>query len=330
MLATTTYGLWAPPLYSAHGGSIDSLIDVVHYFMILTFIPWCVFFVYCLYRFRQRPGHKADYHPVKAKVSQYAEYAIVIIEAFLLVGLSMPVWADYKNEPPDEGKRTEIRVVAQQFQWNVHYPGADGVFGRTDAALVDEASNPIGLDKDSDPDAADDVVTQEFHFPVGKDIYIRLTSKDVIHSFAIPTMRVKQDVIPGMEIPIWFKVDENATTDKLLKQMTERFPTAKANWYKLRHYVAAEDITSKTGEVMLAKGEGLGFTLDDGNKLLEKLSKAGIAELTLHPIHPMEVVCAQLCGNSHFKMKSKVLTHTPEDYLAWMVEEGAPEDEVEF
>lgn len=330
MLADTAYGLWSPPMYSGHGADIDSLISWVHLFMVVLFIPWGIFFVYCLRRFRQRTGHKAEYQLVKAKVSKYAEVAVVIIEAFLLVGLSMPVWAEYKNEPPAEGKRTEVRVVAQQFQWNIHYPGADGVFGRTEASLVDEAANPVGLDKDGDPAAADDVVTQEFHVPVGQDVYVRLTSLDVIHSFDIPTLRIKQDVIPGMEIPVWFRVDEDATTDKLLKQMTQTVTVAKANWYKLRHYVAAEDVTSKSGEVMLPKGEGLGFTLDAGNKLLDKLSKAGVTEITLHPRHPMEIVCAQLCGNSHFKMKSAILTHTPEDYLAWMAKEGAPEEEFEF
>lgn len=330
MLANTTYGLWEPPLYSVHGAHIDSLILYLHVFMVLLFIPWAVFFVYCLYRFRQRAGHKADYQLIKAKVTKYAEVAVVIIEAVLLVGLSMPAWAEYKNDPPDKDKRVEIHVVAQQFQWNIHYPGADGVFGRTDAALVDEAANPIGLDRDGDPNAKDDVVTQELHLPVGKNIYVRLTSKDVIHSFSVPTLRVKQDVIPGMLIPIWFKVKESATTDELLKEMTQTVPIGSANWYKLRHYVAAEDIKSKSGEVMLPKGEGLGFTLDAGDQLLEKLAKAGVTELTLHPRYPMELVCAQLCGNSHFKMKSKILTHTPEDYAAWMAKEGAPEEEFEF
>lgn len=323
MLAALTYGKWTPPMLSEHGAGIDKLIDFLHVFMLLLFVVWFVFFVYCLTRFRQRPGHKAMYDEVKAKISKYAEVGVVIFEAFLLVGLSMPVWADYKNEPPAEGDRAEIRVVAQQFQWNIHYPGKDGKFGRTRAELIDEATNPVGLDRDGDPAAADDVVGQELHLPVGQHVYIRLTSLDVIHSFFIPTLRVKQDAVPGMEIPIWFKVQDGKTTETLLSQMTERFPVAGASWYRLRHHVAAED-HAKSGDVLLAKGADLGLSLADGEAALAELAKAGITELVMHPRHPMELVCSQLCGNSHFKMKAAIFTHTPSDYVAWMEEAAKP------
>jgi cytochrome c oxidase subunit II len=99
---------------------------------------------------------------------------------------------------------TLVRVVAQQFAWNVWYPGADGVFGKQDTSLVDEETNPLGLDR-SDPAAKDDItLINQLHLPVNKPAIIHLSSKDVIHSFSLPHMRIKQDVIPGMRIPVWF------------------------------------------------------------------------------------------------------------------------------
>jgi cytochrome c oxidase subunit 2 len=97
----------------------------------------------------------------------------------------------------------EIRVVAEQFAWNVHYPGADGVFGRTDVNHV-SASNPLGIDP-QDPAAKDDIATlNQLHLEVNRPVVVRITSKDVIHSFGLPYMRVKQDATPGMEVPVHF------------------------------------------------------------------------------------------------------------------------------
>ena len=321
LLAQMHYGRWYPPQLSEHGAAIDQLIDVLHVFMAVLFIGWGIFFIHCLLRFRRRSGHNARYEPVKGKVSKYAEVGVAVFEAFLLVGLSMPVWAKYKNDPPKEDDRLEVRVVGEQFQWDFHYAGKDGKFGKTDNGLI-TASNPLGLRSD-DPNGEDDIVmVNEFHIPVGRPIYIRLTSKDVIHSFDIPTMRVKQDSIPGMEIPIWFKVLPDATTEKIREAMTQTFVMEKANWYRLRHHVAAEDHKSAGGDVVLAKGEDLGPDYKTGDEKLAQLAKAGITELIMQPRNPLEVVCAQLCGNSHFKMKAQMYTYDEAGFNAWIEEKS--------
>lgn len=324
MLAAThfgNYGLWSPPMISAHGGEVDTLLTTLHWFMFVLFVPWAVFFVYCLFNFRQRAGHKASYAMPKAKVSKYAEVAVVLVEIVLLVGFSMPVWAKYRTEPPKKEDRLEVRVVAQQFQWNIHYPGPDGKFGRTSAEFISDV-NPIGLDE-SDPAAADDVHTiNDFHLPVGKDIYVRLTSMDVIHSFSIPTMRVKQDVIPGMEIPVWFKIKKDATSENLEKDMTRSYPIGRVKWDRLRHHIATEDYKDRTGQVILAKGDSLGATFKAGAELIEKLKQAGVTEISMQPRNALELVCAQLCGNSHYKMKAQLVTHTPEGFDQWIAEQS--------
>ena len=96
-----------------------------------------------------------------------------------------------------------VRVVADQFSWNIHYAGADGQFGRVDMALI-TADNPLGLDR-RDLVAKDDLTfINQMTVPVNRPVLVRLTSKDVIHSFGINEMRVKQDASPGFDTPVWF------------------------------------------------------------------------------------------------------------------------------
>ena len=95
-------------------------------------------------------------------------------------------------------------MVAEQFAWNIHYPGPDGLFGGTGAEFID-SDNVLGLDPD-DEDGWDDITTlNELHVPTGKPTIIHLTSKDVIHSFFVPSFRVKLDAMPGMRTKLWFE-----------------------------------------------------------------------------------------------------------------------------
>jgi cytochrome c oxidase subunit 2 len=200
-----SYGYWLPPDVSDHGHGIDRLIQVLHWFMAALFVGWGIFFVRCLMRYRQRPGHAAHYDLIKAKPAKYSEFGVMIFEVILLVGFSMPVWASMKNDLPTAAdKPVRIRVLAEQFAWNFHYPGPDGVFGKTAPKFIDTAQNVAGLDP-SDPAGKDDLVQGEFHIPVHEPIICDISSKDVIHSFFLPVMRIKQDAIPGMRIPVWFK-----------------------------------------------------------------------------------------------------------------------------
>ena len=196
--------LGLPEVAAAHGGEIDLVISLTHWLMALMFVGWGILFVYMLVRFRRSRQPRADYDGVKSKASSYAEWAIVLSEAILLVGFSIPMWSERVDAFPSPSEATEVRVVGQQFAWNVHYPGPDGTFGRTTPELVDEVSNPIGLDRE-DPAAADDVTTvNQLHLPVDRPAIVHLSSKDVIHSFMLNELRTKQDTIPGIEIPAWF------------------------------------------------------------------------------------------------------------------------------
>jgi len=199
-------GEWyLPPDISKHGGGIDRLIKFLHYFMGVLFVAWGIFFVYCLVKYRQRRGQSASQDMIKAKPAKYSEIVVAVIEGVLLLAFSVPIWASVKNDLPTEADNpVRIRVLAEQFQWNFHYPGPDGKFGRSGPQFVNTATNILGLDK-SDPHAADDVAASELHFPVNRKVICEITSKDVIHSFFLPVMRIKQDAVPGMRIPVWFE-----------------------------------------------------------------------------------------------------------------------------
>jgi cytochrome c oxidase subunit 2 len=189
---------------SAHAAEIDQMTVLVHWLMAILFVGWGLFFLYVLFRFRQSKNPKADYYGVRSHVSNYTEIGVAVIEAVLLIGFAIPAWAHRVNEFPPESEATVVRVVGEQFAWNVHYPGADGLFGRTDLNLI-SPSNPLGLDR-TDAAARDDITTiNQLNLPVDIPVLAHLSTKDVIHSFTLVEMRVKQDAIPGMEMPVWFE-----------------------------------------------------------------------------------------------------------------------------
>jgi cytochrome c oxidase subunit 2 len=192
-----------PVQASTHAAEVDQMTVLVHWLMLVLFVGWGIFFVFVLFRFRKGANPKASYTGAKGKISKGLEVAVAVIEVFLLVFYAIPAWAKRVKAFPAESEAVVVRVIAEQFAWNVHYPGPDGKFGRTEIRLV-SADNPIGLDR-SDPNAKDDITTiNQLNLPVDRPVLVHLTSKDVIHSFGLYEMRVKQDAIPGMSIPVWF------------------------------------------------------------------------------------------------------------------------------
>lgn len=233
--------LGLPIQASTHAAELDQMTVLVHWLMLVLFVGWGLFFLYALFRFRAGANPKADYVGAKGKLSKGLEVGIVIVEALLLVFYAIPAWAKRVKAFPAENEATVVRVVAEQFAWNIHYPGPDGKFGRTDISLI-SADNPLGLDR-RDPNAKDDITTiNQLNLPIDRPVLIHLSSKDVIHSFGLYEMRVKQDAIPGMSIPVWF-------------------------------------IPNRAGEY--------------------------------------EIVCSQLCGLGHFRMRGFVTVQTAADFKKW-------------
>ncbi len=192
-----------PAQASTHAASIDQMTEIVHWLMLVMFVGWGLYFAFVLFRFRKSANPKASYEGAHGTFAKGTEIAVVIAEMLLLLVFAIPAWATRVSQIPAESQAVVVRVIAQQFAWNIQYAGPDGKFGRTDVALV-SAENAIGIDR-RDPDAKDDVVTiNQLNLPVDRPILVQLSSLDVIHSFAIYEMRVKQDIIPGLRIPVWF------------------------------------------------------------------------------------------------------------------------------
>ena len=291
---------------SEHGPAIDNMLEMVHWFMLGLFLIWTTFFIYVIVRFRSGKNPRASYTGTKSPWSSFLEFAVVIIEAVLLLGFAFPLWATRVNEFPTGDNVREVKVIAEQFEWNIYYPGPDKKFGKQEVHLV-TTSNPLGVDR-NDPNAKDDlVVTKEMHVPVNTPIIAHISSKDVIHSFSLRHMRITQDAIPGMSIPTWF------TPIKTSAQIREN---------EARTYPAQVGLLPKE-QVLMAEYKDKGGTIIGAkltlvtDLLLKTLAEAGIREVKTAPEHPMEIMCAQLCGNGHSRMRGFLVVETQEEFDKW-------------
>jgi heme/copper-type cytochrome/quinol oxidase subunit 2 len=241
---------WLPPDHAAQGHLVDDTLLAIHLVIAVVALGWGVYYVAVLLAARRRggaggpgagldagagagsgagagAGRGAGSNPadaaspprhLPARLAWLLVGGIALAEAALFLGKELPAWSRLRVVPPDDDRVVHLRVIAEQFAWNVHYPGADGTYGRTDPALVTQW-NPVGIDT-ADAAARDDVIRlNQLHLPVGRPALIELTSKDVIHAFHLPVMRVKQDVIPGQRARAWFTPVVADTTDIACAQL---------------------------------------------------------------------------------------------------------------
>ena len=243
-----------PTLASEHGGKIDLFLLLIHIVMVAAFIGWGGWLTVSIVRFRRGKHPKADYVGLKSKIPYVFVGLMALVEFALLLGMALPFWHDEINAAPVDGEDVvELRVIGQQFEWSAHYPGPDGVFGRTDISLINDQMNTLGLDND-DPASEDDIVTRgRVHVPVHKQILIQLSTKDVIHSLNLPEFRVKQDAIPGMRIPVYFRPTMTTTEFReLLGDEDRDFEIACAQLCGVSHYTMRARLVVQTEEEFAA------------------------------------------------------------------------------
>ena len=197
-------GWWFPPAISEYAAGIDRQFMLTIIIVGVAFVAAQVGLGYAIWRFRARPddSSRATY----SHGSNRLEILWTVITAFIFIGIGLlgqRVWAQmHFNEAPQGAMQVE--VVAQQFAWNFHYPGADARFGRTDPRLVNDANaNPIGLDT-NDPSAQDDAQVSTLIVPVNQTVELIMRSKDVTHDLWVPQLRIKQDIVPGLQIRMHF------------------------------------------------------------------------------------------------------------------------------
>jgi cytochrome c oxidase subunit 2 len=192
-----------PAAASSHAALLDAVLTSVHVHMLLIFLAWLAVFLYAIVRFRKGANPEPRRQGVRGIWPALAIGAVIVGDVVILFALALPAWSERNQPPPQDVRPLEVRIIAEQFAWNIHYPGPDGAFGRTDQPLV-SASNPVGIDR-NDPAAKDDIgLLNILTLPLHRTIVVRLTSRDVIHSFTLNEMRVKQDANPGMTARVWF------------------------------------------------------------------------------------------------------------------------------
>ncbi|HEX7879854.1 MAG TPA: hypothetical protein VF720_10615 [Candidatus Eisenbacteria bacterium] len=213
---------WLPPDHAANGHLVDDTLLYVHLVMGVVALGWAVYYLVVVARARRASDAGAATNRTPDRLPLRLAWLLVggiaIAEAALFLGKELPAWSVLREVPPDDDTVVHLRVVAEQFAWNVHYPGPDGRYGRTDPARVSQL-NPVGIDT-TDEAARDDVIRlNQIHLPIGRPALIELSSKDVIHAFHLPVMRVKQDVIPGQRARAWFTPVVADTTDIACAQL---------------------------------------------------------------------------------------------------------------
>lgn len=192
------------PNASEHGAAIDHMLEFCHWFMLMLFVGWTTYFFVALFRFHKSRNPKASYYGVKSKASLHVEGSVILVEAVLLLGFALPLWGTRVADFPDKDQALRVRAIGEQFSWTFQYPGPDGVFGKQDLSFVTPA-NPLGVDP-KDPAGKDDFYAKnEMHTVLSRPTVIDITSKDVIHSLALHSMRMDQDATPGIRVPMWFR-----------------------------------------------------------------------------------------------------------------------------
>ncbi len=174
-----------PPNLSIHGVEIDSLFWIIVAITGLAFVLVELGILWFVFKYRRREGRSALY----THGSKRLEIVWTVVPALVLVFLgiySARLWAELRWEPSFPQDALTLGVMAKQFEWLVTYPGPDARIGTDD----------------------DFTIRNQFHIPAGEPVIARLQSEDVIHSFFIPELRVKQDAVPGMITPIWFQATE--------------------------------------------------------------------------------------------------------------------------
>jgi cytochrome c oxidase subunit 2 len=171
---------WLPENVSTYGGEIDRLFSIIQWITGITFLIVIVLMLLFIVKYRDQGGRRATYtHGSTAlEVIWTIVPAIILIVLFLL---SQSIWWNIKGGVP--ATDFQVQVTAKQFNWTFTYPGPDGVFGSADDLTLEN----------------------ELHVPVDKIVRVTLRAEDVIHSFFLPNLRLKQDAVPGREIPAWFE-----------------------------------------------------------------------------------------------------------------------------
>jgi len=203
------YNHWLPHDISQHGHVIDHLFYFILWLTGAVFVATEVVLFWFLWRYDSK-GHMNPVKYTHGSHSLEIIWTIVPMAVLLFIAIyQMNAWAASKIDNPAAGPdgvfgtaddmRPMLEVTARQFEWRLRYPGL-------------KAEGVLGTPKDI-------FVVNDLHLPVNEEILIDLKSADVLHSFFLPNVRVKQDAVPGMKIPVWFRATEIGQFDLVCAEL---------------------------------------------------------------------------------------------------------------
>jgi cytochrome c oxidase subunit 2 len=222
IVAATVYFFsktWLPALASSSGGAIDRQLTLNFILLGVVFCATQIALGLFVWKYRERAGAREISHA--GQPDSRIELTWLTIAATLFLGLNIAGAAMQSQAaaPVGSDKTVALEVTGVQFRWYFRQPGADGRFGLTRPGLIDASEgNPLGLDR-SDSAAADDIVSSELVIPAGKDVVLTLRAQDVVDSFFVAALRIKQDAVPGQAIVIHIPPTQVGTYDIACAQL---------------------------------------------------------------------------------------------------------------
>ncbi len=284
----TIFSFWSygdvllPDAASEHGSDYDNLMWIS--FAIIFFVQTITqaLLHYFSYKYRGAKGKKALFYADNDKLEMlWTIIPVITLAGLILYGLY--TWTDIMTvEENDEALIVEL--YAQQFNWKARYAGEDGVLGDANVRFLQDfdGRNLVGIDA-TDPNGFDDVVVQELHLPVGREVIFKMRSQDVLHSAYMPHFRAQMNCVPGMITE--FAFTPNKTTEEMRMD---------------------SDVMAKVKKINSIRAE----------KSKELVASGDVA------LDPYEfdflLLCNKICGASHYNMQMKIIVESEKEFENWM------------
>ena len=196
---------WMPPDVSLLGAGIDHQMTETMVTSGILFVVAQLVLAFFVWRFADNNDQrKIKIFPGGATPMVVGAIILVGAEILALTLVGSKIWASIYVASADPNS-LKIDVQAEQFAYYFRYPGPDGKFGTLHPELIDASTgNFFGLDPAHDTTARDDIVAATLAVPVNTPILLELHAKDVSHAFYVPELRIQQDFVPGLVIPLHF------------------------------------------------------------------------------------------------------------------------------
>lgn len=236
---------------SDHGLQLDVVFNTTVIVTGIVFVLTHILLFWFAFKFRMQKGRKALFISHSNTLEYFWTGIPALVMTFLVVN-GLIVWNNVMADVGTDEEYIEIEATGYQFAWDIRYPGPDNELGDKNFKLITPGINPLGLDW-TDTRNHDDFIADEIYLPVGKQVKVRITAKDVLHNFYLPHFRVKLDAVPGM--PGYFVFTPNITTleyrtrlgkSPMWQELTDPSdPESKMKWEDFEFELACAELCGK-------------------------------------------------------------------------------------